>query len=600
MGTGEDSKISKDNPPLKMALVSVHPGAGPDAVPLGAACVAAALKAAFPGKGGRGAVSVVLVESLVSDGLEVLLQKIRAAGARALGFSLYCWNRELVLETARRLRSEGPELFLFCGGPEATALPEGLSRSRGGPFDGVISGEGEDRAVRLIGERFFQKPFPGKGNPAAPSPDKTPPSRASFPWPSPWLDGTLKPHDREGVLWELARGCPYRCYYCYESKIFIEPEGFAEPSRFDEPGRAGKGRIRYIPDERLREELRLFVEKGVPYVFVLDPTFNADSRRALGILDMIGRAAGQGRKGREIHWHFEVRGELLTREQARAFARLGASLQVGLQTADSRVAALAGRSFNRRSFGSRINLLNEEGVYFGLDLIYGLPGDTLGGYRRSLDFALSLYPNNLDLFRLSVLPGTVFAEKAAELALRADPGPPYLVRETPGFPAADLDRAERLSVAADIFYNRGRAVAWFNQVLRPLRIKPSAFLEGFAAFRESSEGRCLSAYSGDGREGAAASLAIEKAQLAYLETRYRRMGKEALVPAVRDLVRFHGAWGRALAEGCAADIPLSYHPDGILGPAALDLEAFVASVKTRPVLVRVKPGKNGPEVSAAP
>jgi coproporphyrinogen III oxidase-like Fe-S oxidoreductase len=121
---------------------------------------------------------------------------------------------------------------------------------------------------------------------------------------------------------------------------------------------------------------------------VLDPTFNANKERARRLLALIEE------KACDIHWHFEVRAESLDRDLARRFAELGASLQIGLQTARPEVAAKIGRPLDRGLFASKIGLLNEEGAVFGLDLIYGLPGDDPDGFRSSLDFALSLYPNN--------------------------------------------------------------------------------------------------------------------------------------------------------------------------------------------------------------
>jgi hypothetical protein len=85
-------------------------------------------------------------------------------------------------------------------------------------------------------------------------------------------------------------------------------------------------------------------------------------------------------------------------------------------------------------------------------------------------------------------------------------------------------------------------------------------------------------------------------QLAFLEEWYRKAKKESLLPAVRDLIRFHGAWGRALAEGASTDITFTYHPDEVLGENALDLETFAAQVKPRSVKARVRPGKQGPEM----
>ncbi|GHU07807.1 B12-binding domain-containing radical SAM protein [Spirochaetia bacterium] len=573
------NKNASPRSPASIILAAVHLEECPEAVALGAASIASALKPAFSG------VSVSLVETFVSDGPEALVKKIRnvlnidSAASRqdtapsaivAVGFSLYSWNRALMTEAARTLRERAPganlELFLFCGGPEATALPGALLRSEGGPFDALIRGEGEEEAVRILTERFFTAGEYG---------ESVHPRHISdlARLPSPWLDGTLLPDERRGVLWELARGCPYSCAYCYESR------GFAETGTAGSPGAR---RVRYIPEERLRAELRVFVQKKVPYVFVLDPTFNCDNKRALHILDMIEQESAIG-----THWHFEVRGELLNREQARRFFRIGASVQIGLQTVNPLSASLIGRSLNRGQFASRLQILNEEGVIFGLDLIYGLPGDKLSEYRKSLDFALSLYPNNLDMFRLSVLPGTLLWDRAQELGLRAKTEAPYEVISTPDFSEADLNTAERLSKAADRFYNQGRAVAWFNQVLYPLKMKPSVFLEGFMKYSENI-----------GIENTGI-INIEAEQLAWLETIYTRVKKRRLLPAIQDIVRFNGAWGRALAEGISTGIDFHYDPEELLGEAGMDIESFAASFKQSPVKGTVRPGNGGPVLQLA-
>jgi len=330
-------------------------------------------------------------------------------------------------------------------------------------------------------------------------------------------------------------------------------------------------------------ELDLFVRSRVPSVFVLDPTFNADKKRAHRILDLLLDKAPQ------IHWHFEVRAESLDREMARKFAALGASLQIGLQTADRQVSLAVGRPLDRGRFASRIDLLNQEGAVFGLDLIYGLPGDTLAGYRESLNFALSLYPNNLDLFRLAVLPGTILAEQGRDRGLIALSHPPYLVQSTPTFSTSDLTKAERLSRATDRFYNQGRAVGWFNQVLHPLKLRPSVFLEGFADFLDRNR-------AWDRLPTPQDPVALERLQLAYVDERYEKAKLDYLLPAVWDIVRFHGAWARALAEGIATDIEFNYDWRDVTGEAALDLEEFVSLAEFSPGRYRLRPSGGDVEV----
>ncbi len=555
--------------PIRIALVSMHLAAGPEAVPLGAACVAAAVKSVFSAQ----QVTIILVESLVGEDPRMLADRILATDADAVGFSIYSWNRRPLLAVARRVAGLRPETVLFCGGPDPTAQPEGLSRAGGGTFHFVVLGEGEGAVIDIIktalgteleadSDDGFAKLSPALrvrgtelivGRPEDPAK-----------YPSPWLDGTLSAENRPGVLWELARGCPYRCAYCFESK--------------------GQHRVRYFPEDRLRQELRAFVAARVPSVFVLDPTFNVDKARTLRILELLQKEAP------DIHWHFEVRAENVDPGQARLFAALGASLQIGLQTSDPKVAAGVDRSFDKSRFSAKIDLLNQAGAVFGLDLIYGLPGDTLSGYRASLDYALSLYPNTVDLFRLAVLPGTVLFDRSEQQGLQADQDAPYLLRAGPGFPAADLAAAERLSRAVDLFYNRGRAVAWFNQVLHPLGLRPSTFFDGFADFLDR---RVVWETVNTAHD----PVALERLQLAYLDQRLEKTKLDYLLPAIWDIVRFNGAWARALAEGISTDIDFSYDPELVTGPAAQDLREFATLAEFSPHRVRVKPGAGEPRVS---
>ncbi len=546
--------------PFRIVLVCIHVGRGEQAVPLGAACVASALRT---DEALIGRVSVEILESYPDEPSSGLASRIAAAKADLVGFSLYVWNRLASIECAASLRRLLPEAVLFVGGPDAGANPGGLLRSAAGPFDFIVAGEGESAtaaAVRAIASRTALESVAGvTASDGVSGAARFAPLEDASSLPSPWLSGALSADKRDCVLWELARGCPYACSYCYESK--------------------GERKLRRIPEERLAAELSLFKAAGVKSAFVLDPTFNADKERARRLLDLIAKEAP------DIHFHFEVRAESLDRGLAKRFARIGASLQIGLQTARPEIAERVGRPFDRGLFASKVGLLNEEGAVFGLDLMYGLPGDDLGGFRQSLDFALSLYPNNLDMFRLAVLPGTALFEEAAAFGLDFDADAPYLVRSTPTFPARDLDKARLLSEAADLFYNRGRAVPWFNQVLHPLSEKPSFFLEGFAAFARSVR-------APDKRD----PVGVERLQLEYLDKRYESAGLEYLLPAVWDVVRFNGAYARALAEGIETTIDFNFDPNEVLDPDASDLETFVSLADRRGGRYRVVCGSDGPEL----
>jgi hypothetical protein len=70
------------------------------------------------------------------------------------------------------------------------------------------------------------------------------------------------------------------------------------------------------------------------------------------------------------------------------------------------------------------------------------------------------------------------------LKLRHLPNPPYTILESPSFSADDLLAAKRLADACDIFYSRGKSVAWFNGIVAGLRMSPAEFLGAFSSWLE--------------------------------------------------------------------------------------------------------------------
>ena len=141
---------------------------------------------------------------------------------------------------------------------------------------------------------------------------------------SPYLDGTIDVAKYGGALWELARGCPFKCSYCYESK--------------------GEKKVSYFPLERLEKEIELFAKKNISQVFVLDPTYNASKERAIKMLKIIEK------KAPGMFFYFEARAEFIDRELAQAFSRVPCALQIGLQSADEAVLKNVHRTLDKKKF----------------------------------------------------------------------------------------------------------------------------------------------------------------------------------------------------------------------------------------------------------
>ncbi len=527
---------------MHLLLVTIHAHPSPQAVPLAAASLKAYLDSR---QGATAPVAVSCCEFYSGTPIAEISAAILALYPTMVGLPLYLWNRQESAALTATLRQLAPELLIIGGGPEATADPVRVLAEA--PYDLLVVGEGELTLAELLERLVAGLPLDDLAGIARREGAQTivsrrPPIADLAILPSPYLSGLLDDHITTGVVWQLSRGCSFGCDFCFDGM--------------------GDSRVRRYPLARLEAELAYLVERGVAQVFVLDSTFNQDKKRAKSLLRLIARLAPQ------VHFHFEVRHELLDAEQARLFAGLTCSLQIGLQSADPLVAQNVGRKLDRDDFVSKIMLLNETGVVFGFDLIYGLPGDTLDTFRAGLDFALSLYPNHLDIFPLAVLPGTRIASRAESLGLQHLPTPPYTLLASPTFPAVDMALARQLGRASDIFYSRGKGVAWCNGILAALSLTPVALLERFSLW--------LVEKMGDEFEEADFSDAdIWQLQRQFLTLLFKERKEERLLPLALDFVDYHYYYAATVMA--VSPLPVQGGADPLSRPLLLADSALLAS-----------------------
>ena len=513
---------------LKLIIISIHIKNSPQAMPLAAALLKSQLDS-LPEINSR--VDASYMDFYLDTDAQLIADQICSESPHMVGFSTYLWNRHMVLEISRTIKNRHPETMLFAGGAEATALPEKLLKS--GPFDFVIKGEGEPALTEVIKRILSSEPYDNldavfvqnENN----DPDKNQcPVMNLDELPSPFLSGVIDVKNYSGVLWELSRGCPFKCSFCFESR-----------------GVAG---VRQYSLDRIQKELELFEAEKINQVFVLDPTFNRNIKRAKQILRMINKTAPL------IHFTFEVRTEFLDGEMAELFAMINCSLQIGLQSAIPEVLSKVNRSIDPVKYADKISLLNQTGVIFGLDLIYGLPGDTLEGFKHSLNYALRLQPNHLDIFPLAVLPGTVLYEDAELHNLKFKNDTPYTLISSPGFSESDMAAAESLKIACSIFYNQGGAAGWMFMVLETLDIEPAQLLEEYAL--HYSSGQTITDISEED---------IIPSQLSFVNELFTRYNKKNLYPVMKDIILIHGALNRSLYKGpFTGELKLSFNDNTIL------------------------------------
>lgn len=518
----------------------------PQSLPLGAACIASALKNSPLTKD---SVEVKLTDvSKENSSYKSSENKTKYLFDSLIGqekpsffmASVYVWNRKELEELALYIKEKFPDCITMAGGPEVTANPESFHS-----FDYLTTGPGEWSVPELVSSLLK-----GETEGLTKITRSLNLQERVQVISSPYLDGTLDPSKYGGALWELARGCPFKCSYCFESK--------------------GESKISYFPMERIKAELELFAQKKIPQVFVLDPTYNADKKRAVEILNLIAK------KTPDTFYYFEARAEFIDRELAKAFTKIPCALQFGLQSADENVLRLVHRGLNKKVFTKNISILNQEGVVFGFDLIYGLPGDTFKGFKQSMDFALGLYPNNLETFCLSVLPGTVLFDEAEKLNLHYETETPYHVLYTDKYSKEDLKLSSELSAGCTIFYNLGRAVPWFMSFANFFRERPHGFIQSFVKWYAKEFGKSIltNTFSSDDDY-----LQVQKLQLSFLKALCNEKKRNNVYKVLEDIVILNGAFSVNASTGKSQKVSLKYHPDDLLSEYAFDPDFFVKNAR---------------------
>jgi radical SAM superfamily enzyme YgiQ (UPF0313 family) len=386
-------------------------------IPLAAACLKAI--------GAEEGIEIELVpRSLMSYGSDqALLQFLLDAKPDIVGMSCYLWNVERSLFLGRALKDHLPECAVVLGGPEVTPDNEYLIGSRG--FDIGIMGEGEALWKVLLASypRIPEAPgllLRGKDGRLRLMKEGRPRHHALNRWPSPFLSGALD-SQLDGVLWlETVRGCVHRCAYCYYHKQ--------------------SPRLRPVSVDRVLEEVRRARNRGLKEIVFLDPCF---TRRPdlESLLDALEEINGDGR----LRFSAECNAEDIEPGIARKMGRAGfTDLEVGLQSVNGGTLRRIHRRLRPERFLNGVRFLQESGIKVKVDLIAGLPGDTLPDMRRSIDWVLEQEAYDfLMLYPLSLLPATELRLRARELGLDAMSRPPYLVTRGPGLSAREISAAFR-------------------------------------------------------------------------------------------------------------------------------------------------------------
>ena len=384
------------------------------------------LKASLVEHGGVDAADVTIAEFDRKASGETIAGVVLATEPDVVGFSCYVWNVVALLDAARRIRLARPQTRIVLGGPEVGPLASAVLE-RHAWIDVIVRSEGEVPIRDLVrcwrdqgqmagvlgisyrdGERVVA---------TAEAPIVRDLNRVASPHLANYID-----HANRTICLETQRGCVFTCNFCFYNKDYsIRNRRFDLDAREGgTPVLAGAGRVRDLPDGPGVQPQRRARQGDLPLHRRAQRSPDSDPQRDLG--------------------------GIRRRRDGGAVARANFTfIEVGLQTSDHAVLELVERRFKRQQFLEGIGFLKTHQLGFELQLIAGLPGETLETFRTSLNFAASLAPPHLSVFDLMILPGTELWRKADSMGIAFDPEPPYEVRSHATMSAADIARVRDIA-----------------------------------------------------------------------------------------------------------------------------------------------------------
>ncbi|MDD5065168.1 MAG: DUF4080 domain-containing protein [Phycisphaerae bacterium] len=367
-----------------------------------------------------------IVEFTINEQIQTIAEDILRHTPKIIGISVYIWNASQIAELIEILKKVSPDTVIVLGGPEASHLPHRVDLSRA---DYIISGEGEVVFYELCRE-LLSPAFAGMTEKKphfikAPMLDLktiTLPYRA-------YSDEDVA---HRTIYVEASRGCPFECEFCLSSM---------------------DDKVRNFPLDELIEEFEILWQRGARSFKFIDRTFNLNMTFANRLLDFFLS------KEPPYFAHFEVIPDHfpdVLKTKIALFPQGSLQLEIGIQTLDPIIAKGINRPLRLEKIYENLRFLeNDTSAHMHLDLIVGLPGETLAGFGRNLDLLCTLTHSEIQIGILKNLSGTTLSRHDKEHGMIYSDTPPYDILQNNNLSFEQIQKMKRFARFWDIFYNSG-------------------------------------------------------------------------------------------------------------------------------------------------
>ncbi|AFZ30955.1 oxygen-independent coproporphyrinogen III oxidase [Gloeocapsa sp. PCC 7428] len=172
-----------------------------------------------------------------------------------------------------------------------------------------------------------------------------------------------------------------------------------------------------------------------------------------------------------------------TLEQLQGYCQAGVNrVSLGVQAFQPELLKICGRSHAVEDIYTAIETIQTVNVSsFSLDLISGLPYQTLAQWRDSLDRVVAIAPNHISIYDLQIEPGTAFNRyyEAGEQPLPTDDTTAQMYRMAQQVLAsAGYEHYEISNYAQPLHQCRHNRVYWYNQPYYGFGMGATSYVQG--------------------------------------------------------------------------------------------------------------------------
>ena len=383
----------------------------------------------------KGQYDVSIVEATINQKVADIVECVKAHKPDFLGISTYIWNARLLPELLSELRKYLPNLIITLGGPEASHNAEHWLNNGA---DYIICGEGEHQLPLLLDNLSDDNIGTERVIHAG---DGCAVSQQLGDFVDPYTDKYFSALTGRLSYIETSRGCPFRCAFCL----------------------SGDSQLKFFPMDIVKRQIQKLANSDTKTIKFVDRTFNCNASWAYEIFEYIMGLDCQ------CLFHFEVAADLFDEKtlELLSIAPLGLfQFEIGLQSFYEPALDASSRQTNLEKAVDNIKkLLQFSNMHIHVDLIAGLPYETLKEFKNSFNRAYSLHAHVLQLGFLKLLHGSELRKNATSLGIEYSETPPYEIVRSKWLSSEDLQELKVVENALQHTYNKGRFLTTLDYIL---------------------------------------------------------------------------------------------------------------------------------------